>query len=339
MRVLDLEQRSEAWHQWRWLGITATESAVILGRNPHKSPWRLWCEKVGRAKPADLDANPLVRYGREHEDDARRLFELQHCEVVLPVCVEYDANPIFRASLDGLTAEGEPVEFKCPSETTLSDVRKRGEKSDAYQLYLVQVQHQLLVTGARRGWLVFYDGHATDGQQLIEFEIARDDSLIASILTEGQAFWQSVLSGKEPKKDPARDLFIPRTEEQISDWCRLAVDYSAASAQIEELEAQISALNAVRSRCKDQLAAMMGEYRYADFGGVALTRRVSQGAVDYEKFCEAKGLDVSELAAFRKPAKESWLIRTSSSLVPKDFTDPDMEESLEAVDRTEPMWF
>jgi putative phage-type endonuclease len=339
MRIIDLEQRSADWHLWRWQGITATESSAILGLNPHKSLWRLWCEKIGRAKPPELDANPLVRYGREHEDAARKLFEQRHCEVVLPACVEYDGNPVFRASLDGLMASGEPVELKCPSAATLADVRARGRDSDAYRLYCVQVQHQLLVTEAQKGWLVFYDGEASPEPELIEFVIERDEAVIASILKQGQTFWESVLNGKEPAKDPARDLFIPQTDEQISDWCRLAVDYNAASAQVEALQAQIASLNAIRNRCKEKLAAMMGEYRFADYAGVALTRRVAQGAVDCEAFCRDKGLDVNELAKYRKPAKESWLIRSTGSLVPKDFVDPDMQESITAIERSEPMWY
>lgn len=72
MCLLDLEQRSQTWLAWRQAGITATESSVILGLNPYMTPWRLWCEKVGRTQPADLSANPLVRFGIEHEDEVRQ---------------------------------------------------------------------------------------------------------------------------------------------------------------------------------------------------------------------------------------------------------------------------
>ena len=100
MRLLDLEQRSEAWLAWRQAGITATESSVILGLNPYMTPWRLWCEKVGRAQPADLSANPLVRFGIEHEDEVRQMFELKHLDVVMPACAEFDEDPIIRASFE-----------------------------------------------------------------------------------------------------------------------------------------------------------------------------------------------------------------------------------------------
>lgn len=126
MRLLELEQRSQAWLDWRRSGITATESAAILGLNPYMTPWRLWCEKVGRALFADLSSNPLVRFGIEHEDEVRQLFELKHLEVVMPVCGEFDEDALFRASFDGLTSAMEPVEIKCPSESTLADVRKKG---------------------------------------------------------------------------------------------------------------------------------------------------------------------------------------------------------------------
>lgn len=336
MFFVDLDQRTPEWQSWRWMGITATDSAAILGRSPYKSAWRLWCEKTGRALPPDLSANPKVRYGREMEEVVRQKFQLQHAEIILPQCAECSEDRLFRASFDGLTSSDEPVEIKCPSAVTLEDVKARGRDSDAFGLYNIQVQHQLLVAGARHGWLVFYDG---ERDALTEFEIERDDAVIAEIFKAGRAFWQLVVKDKEPKKDPLRDLYVPKTDEEVAQWCRLAADYASAAREVDDLKAQIEGLNAVRSRCKERLAAMMGDYRCADYAGVALTRRAAAGTVDYEKLCEAKGIAPAELDRFRKVAKESWLIRSTGSPMPKDFIDEAMEESLMAADRGEAMWF
>ena len=45
MKVIDLSQRTPAWHQWRIAGVTASEAPIIMGRSPYKTPWRLWAEK------------------------------------------------------------------------------------------------------------------------------------------------------------------------------------------------------------------------------------------------------------------------------------------------------
>lgn len=337
MRMRELEQRTSAWLDWRSKGITATESAVILGLNPYKTPWRLWCEKTGRADPPDLSANPLVRFGQENEDRVRRLFEAKHADIVLPVCGEYEADPVFRASFDGLNSAGEPVEIKCLSETTIAEVRLIAEASPVYALYRVQVQHQLLVSGAARGWLVFFDRAA---EELIEFEVARDETLIGEILSKGRAFWDRYLvPGKEPPKDPARDLYIPKTDEEINRWCLAAADFCALDAQVAELQARIDDLNVRRKACRDALISMMGSYRYADYAGVALTLRANRGAVDYKAVLKAKGITDADLDSHRSKPSQSWLVRRTGSVMPKDFKDEGMQQVLEAHAVPEAMWF
>ena len=98
MNFHNLEQKTDAWREWRRKGLTATDSPVILGLSPYKTPWRLWAEKVGKVQPPDLSKNPNVRYGIEHEDDARRLFEMRFNTCVMPACCEWSTDPLFRAS-------------------------------------------------------------------------------------------------------------------------------------------------------------------------------------------------------------------------------------------------
>lgn len=337
MRLLELEQRSQAWFDWRRNGITATESAAILGLNPYVTPWRLWCEKVGRALPADLSSNPLVRFGIEHEDEVRQLFELKHLEVVMPACGEFDEDALFRASFDGLTSAMEPVEIKCPSESTLADVREKGLESTAGRLYRIQLQHQLMVCGAKHGWLVFYDRTNTE---LVEFEVVRDEALIADIRSKGREFFDRfVAKRKEPPKDPTRDIYVPKGDVQIARWNQFAADYAAAQKATDALQEQIDAYTAIKNRCRDELTAMMGEFLHADFAGVAITKRALRGTVNYKDFLQAKGIAESELEAFRGKGSESWLVRVTHENLPKDFQDEELEALLMQAQPTEDLWF
>lgn len=337
MRLLDLEQRSQTWLAWRQAGITATESSVILGLNPYMTPWRLWCEKVGRAQPADLSANPLVRFGIEHEDEVRQLFELKHLDVVMPACGEFDEDPIFRASFDGLTSAMEPVEIKCPSEMTILDVKQRGLESDACRLYRIQVQHQLMVSGAQHGWLVFFDRTTND---LIEFVIERDEDLIAEIRSKGREFFDRfVAKRKEPPKDPTRDIYVPKGDVGIARWSQLAADYAEAQKATDALQEQIDAYAAIKTRCRDELTEMMGEFLHADFAGVAITKRALRGTVNYKDFLQAKGIAESELEVFRGKSSESWLVRVTPDKLPKDFQDEELEALLTQAPASESLWF
>src|SRR5690606_258328 len=135
MKIIDLSQRDDLWKDWRRQGITASDAAILLGRSPYKTLWRLWAEKTGYATEEDLSGNPLVQQGIRNEDLARQAFEARHDDLLLPVCVESIKHPLMRASLDGLRENGEPVELKCPSKATWEQVCAKGEDSDAFQLY------------------------------------------------------------------------------------------------------------------------------------------------------------------------------------------------------------
>ena len=151
MNVINVSQRTPEWHAWRAAGITASETAVILGRSAYKTPWRLWAERTGIAAPEDLSSNPFVQRGIQFEDQARRGFEERHGTILLPLCAESSEHPVLRASFDGLSDDDEPVELKVPSDRTYQTVAAQGEQARAYRLYWVQVQFQILVTDALRG--------------------------------------------------------------------------------------------------------------------------------------------------------------------------------------------
>ena len=118
MNVINIVQRTSEWHAWRADGVTASEAAVIIGRSPYKTPWRLWAERTGVAPTEDLSNKPCVQRGIALEDQARQSFEDRHNTLLLPLCVESQEHPILRASLDGQSDTGEPVELKVPMDRT-----------------------------------------------------------------------------------------------------------------------------------------------------------------------------------------------------------------------------
>lgn len=315
MREVMLDQRSPAWLAWRKSGITATESAVILNLHPEKTPWRLWMEKTDRAAPPDLSVIPAVRFGVENEPVARRLFEVTHQTVVMPACGEWESNPLFRASFDGLTFDGVPVEIKCPQEETLKDVRTNGRDSAAYRLYYVQVQHQIMVSDAYYGWLVFLDG-----DHLIEFDIPRDDKLIREIQVKGRVFWDYVTKDKEPTKDPERDFYAPRTEEAVAAWAAPAKELSGVLEEIESAKAVLKTLQERKEALTQTLVGQMGNYRLANFAGVALTRRAAKSSVNLAEFLKAHNLTEKDLDPYRTQSGESWSVRRTKGILPEGFT-------------------
>lgn len=298
MNVVDVSQRSDAWRHWRSKGVSASEAAVIMNRSPYKSPWRLWAEKIGLVLEASLDNNPLIRAGIQQEPEALQRFEDKHDLMLLPLCGESEQFPLMRASFDGLSESNEPVEIKCPHETTFLDVLLNREASDAYQLYWCQVQQQLLVAEAQRGFLFFYH----QGQD-IEFEIQRDESFLNALVESAMDFWSAVKSKKEPNKDPERDLYLPHGDDERQ-WQQLAASYRQRALSITELKSQLKSLEDEQSTIENTLVVLMGDYVAAEHSGLRISRFQSQGAIDYKAALQALQPDIqaSTLEGYRKPS-------------------------------------
>ena len=339
MKLIQCDQRTDEWHRWREQGITATESAVILGLSPHKTPWRLWAEKIHRATPPDLSNVPQVRFGRDNEDKVRELFEKAHQEFVTPACAEMDGEPIFRASFDGLTLDDIPVEIKCPGANTLDDVLARGTESDAYKLYFVQVQHQMMVAEAPHAFLVFFDGRDPMDERLIEFQIQRDDAFIAKLKEEGRKFWEFVKKKKDPPMDPERDIYFPSGDDVVL-WKQTASDFLTIERNIKELSEKLEELKGVQAKAKQQLEQLMGDHCIAEFAGVRVKKTMRQGSVDVDALLKARGIDPSAKDAFRKKPSISWTFTGTDRLFPEgvNATEEEIRE-LEEVEDSPDLWF
>jgi hypothetical protein len=68
-KIVDLEQGSRKWLDWRYEGIGASDAPAIMGENPWKSRQRLLLEKRSRR---DAAKNSRMNKGTTLEPEARR---------------------------------------------------------------------------------------------------------------------------------------------------------------------------------------------------------------------------------------------------------------------------
>lgn len=324
MKVIDVIQGSDEWHVWRGEGVTATDGVILLGASPYKTVWRLWAEKVGYCRPVDLSMNPLVRRGNELEDTARIRLEEELNDVLLPVCVQSSFDPLVRASLDGITSKNEPTEIKCPSEKTWNEVCAKGTDSDAYKLYYPQVQHQLLATGSRKGYLAFY----FEGEIKI-FIIHADTELLKRLYAEIKSFWQSILNRVEPAKDVERDLYIP-LDDEAAQWLNASESYRSLEIVTKELKDKLKEIEEQKKPLIENLKGLMGEYLQADFGGLLVTRYKTAGRVNYKQLLADKLNDPDlDVEAYREEATERCRITaTLDDVMPRHIVEDAVIEPL-----------
>ena len=321
MIVKDIVQRSDEWHAWRKEGISASDAPVLAQRSPYKTPWRLFAEKTGLVMTKDLSRNPNVRRGILNEGAARTQFEetMDDPELtgyadesvrqslsgkcgfsLVPVCGESDENPLMRASFDGLSDAGIPVEIKCPATSTFLDVVLLGIESKAYKTYWCQVQHQIYVASASKGYLYFwYEGFD------VSFEIERDDAFIAELLDASMEFWASLKNGIEPAKDPDRDMYIPSGDIDKQKWLEIAVEYRQQDEKLEGYQAEVKRLLAMLDENESQFLEMMGDYSCGEYAGVRVTPYASKGSVSYKSVVKSllPALTEAEMEPFRGKTK------------------------------------
>lgn len=181
--IVDLEQGTDVWLQWRSQGIGASDAPAIMGENPWKTPAQLLQEKCGEARPFVPNA-AMVR-GTELEPVARRCYEDQLGIPVAPACLQSARFDWLRASVDGLALDGSAVvEIKCGESVYSRSAASR--RVPGY--YFGQLQHILAVTGlpAIDFWCYLPD------RPVVHLCVARDDNYIERLLDIEHAFWQQI---------------------------------------------------------------------------------------------------------------------------------------------------
>lgn len=267
-KIKDLRQNTPDWEKWRGeAGVVSASQAAVLTGNGYQTLNQLYRERMGLV--ARDAPNPFMRWGREHEDEARMALEdVLETAFLLPLCVEHGEHSLIRASLDGWDG-ARPCEIKCPSESVFADVMALGTDSEPYRRYFPQVQFQMLVTGARQAVLFFW---RPDDQKM--FVVQRDDAYVDLLLQKALDFSRRLLEADEPPIDPTQDVFRP-TGAAVAEWTRLTAAYKASHALLSAAEQEVKRLKQELEPHKAALVKLKGSFARASHNGVDVTSTVS----------------------------------------------------------------
>lgn len=189
MRIINIEQGSQAWLDWRKSKITATDASVILRSNKYSNPRIMWEEKMDLIRPKL--PNKHMQRGRTLEPVARDLFIKQTGIHVEPLVVEHDEFFWMGASLDGIDeCEDILVEIKCPMIGGHVAALIYGE---ILPMYKAQMQHQLFVTDAQICYYVTYNEQTEEKLSIIE--VTRDENFIQEMVEAEEAFYKEFMCG------------------------------------------------------------------------------------------------------------------------------------------------
>ena len=183
--IVELEQGTSKWHEWRRNGVGATNAKVAIGKRG-KGFERLLRIKAGLEEESGYQ-NMAMMLGTELEPEARLKYIDHIGMVVKPVCVQSTKHDWLRASLDGLAEDHSGVvEIKC-GERVYEIVDQSGAVPE---YYYAQTQHILAATGLGR--LDFWC-HWPGNPDLLVI-VPRNDDYIEDLLEKEEEFWNMVLA-------------------------------------------------------------------------------------------------------------------------------------------------
>ena len=185
MRVLSLDQRSDAWRQARCGMLCASDAADMIGRIKTGEAaarrdlrLRLVVERLTNQPQDNSFVSPAMEWGIEHEAEARLAYESLTGNLVNEVGFVAHDELACGCSPDGEIGGFKTLlEIKAPkSSTHLSYLRGRKVPST----YVPQMTHQLFVTGAQAVEIFSYDPRMPLGLQTFWATLTRADVDLAA---------------------------------------------------------------------------------------------------------------------------------------------------------------
>jgi len=183
----------------------------------------------------------------------------------------------YSASLDGITLDSSLVlEIKCPMKGRESDLWQAVAAGTVPEYYGWQIEHQLMVSGAKLAHLWVFDG--AEGL-LIEVPAQPER------WPEIRAAWDGFMKCLDTDTPPPLTDRDSRTREDLA-WRDAAQKHLAARMQSEAAAAALD-------EAKAALVALTSHPSESGCG-VSVTKFWKRGAVDYKKIPALKGLDLEE---------------------------------------------
>ena len=264
--IVDYEQGTSEWLNWRKTVMTASNVASAVGRG-FDNPLKLYLKYKG--KISETPENAAMTRGKNYEPHVRRFLEEKYKLSLLSPCVVNIAKPWIGASLDGLDLNGDFfAEIKIPGKKVHEAVRN-GTLREQVEKYYIQVQWQYMALGflpdgnyTKEPKAIFASGFGVpfgdmalpystflETAEVVDTMVLRDPEYQKNLLCAADKFW-NLLNRKDL---PAKEL-IDIVEE--FDYAELLSEGEKAmsEASIEEHEREFMAKKAEIEMLEAQLA-------------------------------------------------------------------------------------
>ena len=276
----------EEWLKYRTGGIGGSDVSVIAGINPFRSVHQLWLEKTGQTEPQESE-NEYTHFGTLLEPIVRKEFTERTGIKVRQkhMLLQSEKYPFMYADLDGVIhQDGELAIFEAK---TASQYKMDTWEEGVPAGYILQVQHYMAVTGAKKTYIAALVG----GNHFVYHIVERDDVMIAKIILMEKYFWEHHVIGRiEPVPDGSEATteyfnakFAESNGETVSlpeEVIPICEEYERLSKELKEIEtAKNAAANQIKSYLKEAEVGIAGDRRIS-------WKQIFKNTVDTKKLKE-----------------------------------------------------
>lgn len=263
------ELNREEWLKWRDKGIGSSDAAVVAGINPYKSAVTLWLEKTGQI--TQDEANERMEIGTEIEDWIARKFvrqykkdtgieaKIQNSNYIL----QHKKHSYMLANLDRLVYIKDKGWGVLECKNTSEYMKGEWDMDKMPDMYYLQVQHQLAVTGYKWGYIAVLIG----GNKFRYKYFERDEEIINYLIQIESDFWKlveqklmPVIDGSESTTKALQRLYQESTKDKV---ITLDAEADALLIDLERARATVKKAEEREKEIENKLKAIMGDAEIA----------------------------------------------------------------------------
>jgi putative phage-type endonuclease len=233
----------------------------------------------------------VMEIGNRLEPEARKLFAAEYNilngkdETFSPKLFVMPDLGFMMASLDGINESNtELIEIKYQGK----DIHNSGEIREHY---MIQMQHQLAVTGAKFCWFISYNPKC---ETKLKFQkVMPDDDFILKHKEKCINFWEMVIKKTPPKPSDGDVVILKGMSKQAKRMIYLKNKIAELEEEAETIKAQIlDKVTHPKMRC----------------AGIRINKIVKAGSIQYKNIPLIKQMTKEELESYRGKSSEYYTI-------------------------------
>lgn len=287
-KIIDLEQGTPEWLEFRKTHITATDCGKILGKSKWGTALDVYNDKINDRKVFQSYA---MKRGLELEPLARDFINKKYKANFEPMVLESIETPYMMASLDGLD---EKLDYVFEAKSPMEKGMKKALEGEYNEEYTWQCQKQMLVSGKKKALLFFWFNEFVNK----EIWIDRDEKMIEDIKFFEDFFYKNYLLPKAPPPSNKKDLEIITDDNVLflaEDLEKIISDISYKREGLKDLEDKKDMLE---SQIKEVIGKKDCIFENTNLKHIIVGRSTG---VDYKRLCADKNIDIKELDNYKKP--------------------------------------